>query len=414
MAQSPTARRRVPGVDAARGVALLGMIATHLLALTTSGGAEATVVGLVFAGKSSALFATLAGVGLALLTGGAGSRRAPHQGPRLGWDRRQVAARALLLFALGLACGSLDMNVAVILAHYALLFLLALPFLGLGARPLAAWALGWVLLSPLAASALSAGMQSAVGANAYVNTWRLWSNPTFTDVLLQPGLLAWDLLFTGYYPALQWLGYMLFGLFLGRLHLERLPVAGALAAGGAALAAVSFVVSRGLQALPGVRAAISAGTGIAPGSLEAPLLTNAGISTESLQHLPVWFTLATPHSGAPLDLLLTCGTSALVLGGCLLLTQGWRGVLVWPLAPLIGAGAMTLTLYVAHLVALDVFGDATEDWPRGALLLAYWAGCLAAGALWRGLGWKGPLEWVLSRTATEIAGPRPELPANPS
>ncbi|MFC7402858.1 heparan-alpha-glucosaminide N-acetyltransferase domain-containing protein [Citricoccus sp. GCM10030269] len=410
MAGPVNTQRRIAGVDAARGIALLGMIATHILALVADNGTEPTVVGLVFAGKSSALFATLAGVGLALLTGGAGSRRAPHQGPALGWDRRQVAVRAVLLFVVGLGCGFLDMNVAVILAQYALLFLFALPFLRLGARSLGVWAVGWIALSPVVASLLSGRMQSAVGASTYVNDWRLWSNPNVLDLLTKPGLLAWDLLFTGYYPVLQWLGYLLFGLFLGRLRLNRSSVAGLLAVGGAALAAVAFFVSRGLQSMPGVLTTIASGTGTASSALEAELLTGDSISTESIQHLPVWFTLATPHSGAPLDLLLTCGTSAMVLGVCLMLCQLGRGLLArqfMPLMPLIGAGAMPLTLYVGHLVALDVTESATADWPGLGLLIAYWVGCLVAGTVWRGFGWKGPLEWLLSQVSTTVAGPRP-------
>jgi uncharacterized membrane protein YeiB len=407
MATRTATSRRIPGVDAARGIALLGMIATHLMLLVSPDGTEPTAVGLLFAGKSSALFATLAGVGLALLTGGAGSRRAPHQLARLGWDRRQVAVRAGLLFVVGLACGSLDTNVAVILAHYALLFAAALPFLHLGARALAGWAAGWLLLSPVAASLLSAAMQSAVGAADYLDRWRLWHNPTLLDLIAQPGLLVWDLLFTGYYPVLQWLGYVLFGLFLGRLRLDRRRVSGALAAGGAVLAATAFLVSRGLQSLPGVLESIAAGTGIGPARLEAELLTGASISTESIQAEPVWFTLATPHSGAPLDLLLTCGTSAMVLGVCQLLCTVGRGVLTYPLMPLIGAGAMTLTLYVGHLVALDVLESVTAGWPRLGLLIAYWVGCLVAGTIWRGFGWRGPLERGVSTVASTLAGPRP-------
>ncbi|MEV4900528.1 heparan-alpha-glucosaminide N-acetyltransferase domain-containing protein [Citricoccus sp. NPDC055426] len=407
MAQTQAVRRRIPGVDAARGLALLGMIATHVAGLVTAHGTEPTVVGLVFAGKSSALFATLAGVGLALLTGGAGSRAAPHRGPRLAWDRRRVAVRALMIFVIGLACGFLDMNVAVILAHYALLFLAALPFLRLGARALAGWAAGWILLAPVAASLLSAAMQSALGGSAYVDGWRLWSNPTLMDLFARPGLLTWDLLFTGYYPVLQWLGYVLFGLFLGRLRLDRLPVAGILAVGGAAVAAAAFLFSRGLQSLPGVAEALATGTGADSRALAAELLTGASLSTEQVQHSPVWFTLATPHSGAPLDLVLTCGTSAMVLGVCLLATQVARGVLVWPLMPLIGAGALPLTLYVGHLVALDVFESATAAWPRAGLLIAYWVGCLLVGTLFRGFGWRGPLEGALSRVSGTLAGPRP-------
>lgn len=404
----PTApARRIPGVDAARGIALLGMIATHLMLLVSPAGTEPTAVGLLFAGKSSALFATLAGVGLALLTGGAGARRAPHRQARLAWDRRQVAVRAGLLFVLGLTCGFLDMNVAVILAHYALLFAGAIPFLHLGARALVGWAAGWIVLSPVAASLLAAAMQSAVGAADYVDHWRIWSNPTLLDLVVQPGLLAWDLLFTGYYPVLQWLGYVLFGLFLGRLRLDRARVSAALALGGAVLAAVAFLLSRGLQSLPGVLESIAAGTGSTPDELQARLLTGASISTESIQADPVWFTLATPHSGAPLDLLLTCGTSAMVLGVCQLLCTVGRGVLTYPLMPLIGAGAMTLTLYVGHLVALDAFETATADWPRLGLLIAYWVGCLVAGTIWRGFGWKGPLEWGVSQVASTVAGQRP-------
>lgn len=407
MAQSPPAKRRIPGVDAARGLALLGMIAAHLMSLVTAQGTEPTVVGLVFAGKSSALFATLAGVGLALLTGGAGARAAPHRGPRLGWDRRRVALRAVLILGLGLTAGFLDMNVAVILAQYAVLFLLALPFLHLGARALAGWAAGWVLLSPVAASLLSAAMQSALGGAAYVDGWRLWSNPTVMDLFARPGLLAWDLLFTGYYPVLQWLAYVLFGLFLGRLRLERLSVAGLLAAGGAAVAAAAFLLSRALQSLPGVAEALATGTGAGSRALTAELLTGASLSTEQVQHQPVWFTLATPHSGAPLDLLLTCGTSAMVLGICLLATQVARGVLVWPLLPLIGAGALPLTLYVGQLVALDVFESATAAWPRAGVLIAYWVACLLAGTVFRGFGWRGPLESALARVSGTLAGPRP-------
>jgi uncharacterized membrane protein YeiB len=156
-----------------------------------------------------------------------------------------------------------------------------------------------------------------------------------------------------------------------------------------------------------VLASSSARAGVEPGRLEAQLLTNDSISTESIQHLPVWFTLATPHSGAPLDLLLTCGTSAMVLGVCLVLTEILRGVLVWPLMPLIGAGSMTLTLYVGHMVALAVFESATDDWPRLGVIIAYWTACLLAGTIWGGFGWRGPLEWLLSRASTTLAGPRP-------
>lgn len=411
---------RLRGVDAARGIALLGMIATHIVALTkiseTADGytLEPTWVGLLFAGKSSALFAVLAGVGLALLT----SHRTdttrtprPHRGPRLAWDRRYVAVRAVLLAVVGMACGLLEMNVAVILVHYALLFLCALPFLGLGVRALTGWAIGWVLLSPVLAGLIAVGMRSAVGADAYTQGWRLWSNPTFTDLLSQPALLIWDVLLTGYYPVLQWVGYVLFGLVLGRLPLGRWATGLALTIGGAVMAAGSFALSWLLLALDGVRPELAERTGVAVEQLDAQLLTGSQLSAEAIQGEPLWFMLAAPHTGTPLDLLLTCGTSALVLGVCLLVVRMLETVpgdaLGWIALPLAGAGALPLTLYVGHLIALDVFDEVTFDWPRVSLMIVYWTTCLVIGALVRGLGRRGPLEWGLGRVAATLAGPRP-------
>ncbi|MUN64653.1 DUF1624 domain-containing protein, partial [Kocuria sediminis] len=54
------------GVDAARGLALIGLIAVHILPEETETTGEPTWSYLLFAGDSAALFALLAGVGLAL------------------------------------------------------------------------------------------------------------------------------------------------------------------------------------------------------------------------------------------------------------------------------------------------------------------------------------------------------------
>ena len=87
MPPAPTGRR-IAGIDAARGIALLGMMATHIFAPWTAGtDPEPNFVGLVLSGRSSALFAVLAGVGLALLTGGSRG----HQGGGLAADRGGIA-----------------------------------------------------------------------------------------------------------------------------------------------------------------------------------------------------------------------------------------------------------------------------------------------------------------------------------
>src|SRR6476661_8535500 len=139
---------RLAGIDAARGLALLGMMATHLLPTFESDAAlTPTWIGLTFSGRAAALFAVLAGVGLALSTG----KNTPLEGAQLSAARRGVALRALVIAVVGLSLGGLDINIAVILVHYAVLFLCILPFLGLGVKPLCAWAAGWILASPVLA-----------------------------------------------------------------------------------------------------------------------------------------------------------------------------------------------------------------------------------------------------------------------
>ena len=160
-----SAGARLAGIDAARGLALLAMMATHVLPTFGSDPQlTPTWVGLAFSGRAAALFAVLAGVGLALSTG----KQQPLEGPTLGAARRGIALRALVMGAVGFSVGGLEVNIAIILVHYALLFLCVLPFVGLGAsafycsRPLGSWP----LLCWHTFAALAAGSGSALAAGA--------------------------------------------------------------------------------------------------------------------------------------------------------------------------------------------------------------------------------------------------------
>jgi len=80
---------RLVGVDVARGIALLTMAATHMLPVETEAG-RLTLTGWLFAGRASALFAVLAGVSLAIVTGGA----TPKSGLHMRRARVIIAIRA--------------------------------------------------------------------------------------------------------------------------------------------------------------------------------------------------------------------------------------------------------------------------------------------------------------------------------
>ena len=73
---------RIVGIDVARGIALITMAATHIMLGHDPETGRLTAVGSLFGGRASALFAVLAGVSLAIVTGG------PR--PKAGRDRRRA------------------------------------------------------------------------------------------------------------------------------------------------------------------------------------------------------------------------------------------------------------------------------------------------------------------------------------
>lgn len=375
---------RLAGIDAARGLALLGMMATHVLPTFESNAQlTPTWVGLVFSGRASALFAVLAGVGLALSTG----KQQPLEGAALSAARRGIACRALVVGAVGLSLGGLEVNIAIILVHYAVLFLCILPFIGLGVKRLLGLAAAWVLASPGLAYLLRPWLLAATPP------LQLGHNPGWDD-LSMPATLLGDLFLTGYYPVFQWIAYLLIGLAIGRLALTTAVVPVLLLAGGAVVAVLAKWLSIVMMENWGGRVALQARFADPAYPLNSLLQVNlAGVEQSGS-----WWWLATssPHSGTTLDLLHTSGVAAAVVGACLLLGRLGQWVELDLLLPLRGAGAMTLSLYTAHLcVMAALYG---QPLPAGwTVELVYWvqaAAVVVIGGAFAALAWRGPLEWL--------------------
>lgn len=355
-------RDRLVGLDVARCLALLGMVATHVLDERTPAG-DLTTAQWLAGGRSSALFAVLAGVSLALMT-----RR--DRGPR---DLAAIAVRALLIALLGLALGGLDSGLAVILTYYGVLFLLGLPFVLLRARSLAILCASWVLVAP----ALSHVVRPHLPERGF-------ASPTF-EQLADPGQLLSELLLTGYYPVVPWLAYLLAGLALGRADLRDPRLLRVLALGGLGLAVVATQVSRVLvdPAVAAEHATGMYGTTPADGDWS-------------------WLLVVAPHSATPFDLAQTIGSALAVIGGCLLLERALPRPGVVALAVLFGAGAMTLTLYSLHVVLRT-----PDVWPPDHdAYLAHVAVLLAIGAAYAALGWRGPLERLVGWPRRWLASDR--------
>ena len=260
--------------------------------------------------------------------------------PALTAARRGIALRALVIAAVGLSLGGLEVNVAVILVHYALLFLCVLPFLGLKLKAALRVGRRLDLLSPVLAYLLRPWLMAA---NPPLH---LGHNPSWED-LSTPLPLLGDLFLTGYYPAFQWLAYLLVGLVIGRLALTKAMVPVLLLTGGTAVAALAKALGTAAMENWGGRAALEQMLN-APGyPLDSVLQVNlTGIRQEGSWW---WLASAAPHSATPLDLPHTSGVAAAVVGACLLLGRLADWLDLDLLLPLRGAGAMTLTLYSAHV-----------------------------------------------------------------
>lgn len=375
---------RLHGIDAARGLALLGMMATHLLpTFESNADLTPTWIGLTFSGRAAALFAVLAGVGLALSTG----KHKPLPGPDRSAARRGIALRALVIAAVGLTLGGLEVSLAIILVHYAVLFLCVLPFLGMGLKRLCAWAGGWILGSPVLAYLLRPWLLAAEPP------LKLGHNPSWEDLATPSRLLA-DVFFTGYYPVFQWLSYLLVGLVVGRLVLGRAMVPVVLLVAGTVVAVLAKTLGITAMESWGGRAALEDVLNSPGYPLDSVLQVNlTGIPQEGSWW---WLASAAPHSGTSLDLLHTSAVAVAVIGACLLLGRLAEWVDLDLLLPLRGPGAMTLTLYTVHVWVVSGFylKPLPAGWTEDGMYFAQASTAVIVGMVFVLLKWRGPLEWL--------------------
>ncbi|HEX2805613.1 MAG TPA: heparan-alpha-glucosaminide N-acetyltransferase domain-containing protein, partial [Kineosporiaceae bacterium] len=229
-APSTSNKPRIIGVDVARCLALFGMIAAHVFEIFNDDGTP-TASTVIAGGRSAATFVVVAGVSVAFLSGG----RTVVQGRRRTAAAAGLAVRALLVGAIGLALGlAAAGGVDVILPVYAVMFLLAIPLLGMPPRVLAGIAAAVIVLGPILLVATADAGLPYVGADA---------QPTLATLVRDPFGLLVLLFITGAYPVVAYLAYLCAGMAIGRCDLSSRLVAWRLLGGGLALAVVARVVS---------------------------------------------------------------------------------------------------------------------------------------------------------------------------
>ena len=355
---------RISGIDAARALAIIGMVMVHF-GPAVSGPVPLVRLYRLSHGRAVLLFVLLAGVGVSLLAGDRSSARR-----RNVWMR--LAFRAAVLLPLGLALQLLAGDVAlVILQYYALLFVVAASAVALSDRALLGGAVAAAILAPVL----------YLAAWHWQPDWFAAHTADFTD---PPLMIAQNLLLTGPYPVLTYTAPLLFGMWLGRQDLRLPVVRWRMVIVGSVVAVIAWGVSRGFIAWLGIP-----------------------------ETRPTWLQLVLddPHSQMPLWLIGSMGSAAAVLGLALVAVDRWPRI-TWPL---VAMGQLALTIYIGHLVALALWpwlfirGD---FFPAMISVIRFSIVAAFASVVWRRFFSRGPLEatlrlpwsWGLRKKVPERSG----------
>jgi hypothetical protein len=334
---------RLGGVDMARALALIGMLAVHV-GPEDGPGIGGKLYSLAY-GRASILFVLVAGVGISLLSSHMTSSTAA---------RLRLASFSLVLLPLGLGLQLVGYPIAVILHHYAAFFLLGIAVLGLSGRALVSLAVAMTLLGPVLYF-LAGTYEPDIFAGAPVT------------LLDNPLAIVLALLISGPYPLIVWGAPLLWGMWLGRQDLRdaRTPIR--LCQLGAVVAIPAVALSMALLAAFGE-----------PGAPTDPLM----------------LAVHTPHSQMPLWLISSIGAATFVLGASLLFAARFPRVA----APFALLGQMALSMYVAHVLVLGgMRGGLSQDAVGSSLatvVIMTAAGMLFVLA-WRRFYARGPLEMLM-------------------
>lgn len=345
---------RLGGIDLARGLAVIGMVAAHLLVIPPLRWDEPGTWLDVVNGRSSILFAVLAGISIGITTGG----RIPVAGAAARTARHRLAVRAGLLWMLGIALTLTGVPVYVILPAYAILFLVAAAVVTWSARALlvvggagalvAPWLQAWLGLAP----------------------W--WESAGGEAVAL---LIGWA------YPFPLWWVFVVVGMGVGRLPIRRIRT----------------------QVLLLVIGALAAAIGYGAGAI-----LGGDLDREPSSYLDVVASVA-PHSGGLPEVVGSTGFALAVVAACMLVCRGIPGLILLPLR---ATGSMPLTAYTAQILVwavwafaalgdtgdLDGFRALHPFLPMSAALI------LACTAWGLSLG-RGPLETLMNRVLQNMVPP---------
>ncbi|MHC9043881.1 heparan-alpha-glucosaminide N-acetyltransferase domain-containing protein [Microbacterium saperdae] len=385
---------RILGLDIARGLAILGMAGAHIGETEPFQWLDPTTWTDLVHGRSSILFAVLAGVSIALMTG----RSTLPDRERIPSIRLNLIGRGAVIFLIGLALEMLNTPIAVILTLYGLLYVAVIPFLR--------WRV-WQLL-------VASGVLALAGPALLALLGAVTLNPYGAGI----GFVLY-----GTYPITVWMAFVLGGLALGRLRIDQVRTAGValgvgvlLAAAGYGLGALgsatgvtwssaSFSWSSGssgasdMSILPGEDSAVGSSTEewVEPSGWDTYPQSLA--DADPLGSALIAFLSVDPHTGGTAEILGSGGFALAVIALCILLSRPLR----WPLLPLGALGSMPLSAYSGHVLVIALLSGPGGYFTSNVLWAVMAVGLLVVTTLWSVYVGRGPLERLVGWSAAKMA-----------
>ncbi|MCK5851113.1 MAG: DUF1624 domain-containing protein [Kiritimatiellae bacterium] len=352
---------RIIGIDLARAIAIIGMVLINYNeSIAPSYRGPEWLAGLagLIPGRAAVTFVLLAGIGMSIMSQGAKQSGDPLKRQRV---RHVLLKRAVVLFVSGMLFQTIWIGDIL---HFYGVFIVAGTLL-LFAPSIWLW---------LAALFLNVGFVVMLLFLDYDAGWN-WENLTFTNFWTPIGFVR-NLIFNGWFPVFPWLGFLLIGMWVGRLNLRSRTIQRRCMLWGGVIALSAEVASWLLA------------NHIAPKWLGFhPQLSTALFGRGCLP----------PN---PLFALQTCAGAICMVGVCLAIADRFRGS-AW-LRSLSLSGQYTLSIYIGHIIfgigPLYLLGykdiSLTYSVPAGLVACAV---AITLCSLWQRRFPRGPLEMAMRR-----------------
>lgn len=353
--------KRILGVDLARALAIVGMVIVNFkMVIGSEGGGWMSAIPEFLSGKAAALFVTLAGVGIALMTRN-GYELQDHSIVRS--TKKKFLKRSALLFIVGLSY--ISVWPADILHFYGVYILITLCFIRSGQRRIFMWSFLILWLYPLLMWMVN-----------YDTGWD-FTTLDYIDIWTVDGFFR-NLLYNGFHPVFPWVSFMLIGLWYGRHNLTDASIVRGLMWKGIICFIIVVCLSHLLLSI--------IGSYIPSESKELSLIV--GLS---------------PMPPLPLYMMAGCSLSVVVISFCILIAERFRGSVL--LSYMVRTGQLALTIYVAHVIIgmglMFMYDENAVGSYSIQFTMLYALGfsflCVAFSNIWLSYFNLGPIEWLFKK-----------------